>query len=86
MPSFIVDSDLLVVIIPVPIFHFFLAIIIFSEFKVPFLDIFANKFSSFFTIQKKNFLPLAMLLLPNIGKTNGWFIMTLNMFARTKIP
>ena len=49
---------------------------IFCALKIPLIDILQNEINNFFAIPKQFFLPIAMLLLPNVGQTNTWCILT----------
>lgn len=51
MGTFTTSSYLLLAILPAPVSYFPSTMSIFSEFKLPFLDIFLNEFDSFSTIQ-----------------------------------
>ena len=49
---------------------------IFCALKIPLIGILQNEINNFFAIPKQFFLPIAMLLLPNVGQTNAWCILT----------
>ena len=68
---FIVDIDLLPVILPSPVPYVSYAMAIFLGFKLAQINIFLNEFDSFFKIPKLFLIPPSMLLLVNGDETIG---------------